>query len=437
MSNFLFQTWILSFLLYQVDIVGTLSVDNLLVPVLVLVWFFVGEPGSARVRQARARTILLTALVFFALIVIDLAKLEGGADFGLVVPSVVGHLKHYGYILVPLLYISSEKALERGLLLLLVVTVINSGSAFLGAIGMAPSFVEASDQHTRIPGLLRSRGPIANLGDSALLIASMGVMVWTLARHKIRFIKAGTAFKTVIFAILLAGIVASQSRNVILTVALVFAVYYWLRSVLSGNGGGTRVLLPLLGVGVFLAATVAVVLNADAIIAGVTNMFGASGEGTVRDRLQSYEEALDLLDNAPLAGLSATQMADQSLFIASIHNMWLGIALSSGLLGVMLLFGLLTSGLMGALHLTRNVRWKEYGLVMMSLVLAALMFSPNFYPGHNAFIFWFFVGMVLTTHQTLHFSPQPVHGKSGDAVGEAPAAADGVRPKSRILRYKG
>lgn len=435
MSNILFQIWILSFLLYQVDIVGTLSVDNLLVPVLVLLWFFVGESGSAEVRRARIRTILLSTLVFFVLIVLDIIKLEGGAGFGSIMPSVIGHLKHYGYILVPLLYVSSEKALKRGLLLLLVVTVINSGSAFLGAIGMAPSFVEASEE-TRIPGLLRSRGPISNYGDSALLIAFVGIMVWTLARHNIRFTKAGAALKAVILLILLAGIIALQSRNVILTVAMVFAVYYWLRSVLLNSAGGARILLPMLGIGAFLAATTLVVLNADAITTAVTNMFGVSGEGTVRDRLQTYEVALNLISDAPLAGLSVSQSVNQSLFIASIHNMWLGVALSSGLIGVLLLFGLLMSGLMGALSLARNTRWKEYGLVMTSFVFAALIFSPNFYPGHNAFIFWFFVGLMLTTHQTLHFSPQPVRGQSSDVVSEEPTPPDRIRPKSRILRYK-
>jgi O-antigen ligase len=185
-----------------------------------------------------------------------------------------------------------------------------------------------------------------------------------------------------------------------------------------------------------MSATALIVLNADAITTAVTSMFGVSGEGTVRDRVQTYELALDMIRDAPLAGLPASQSVSQSLFISSIHNMWLGVALSSGLIGVLLLFGLLMSGLLGALRLARNVRWKEYGLVMTSMVFAALMFSPNFYPGHNAFIFWFFVGLVLTTHQTLHFSPRSVRGQSSNAISAVPARLDGIRPKSKILRYK-
>ena len=320
-------------------------------------------------------------------------------------PSMIEHLKHYGYILVPLLYISNMESLKWTLFSLLSITVINSGLSFLGAIGMGPSFVQAVET-TRIPGLLRARGPLENLGDTALLLSFMTLLIWTASRHKIQFEKGSVLVKGIILLVMVAGVIATQSRNVILSISLVFTVYYWLRMMMQGKKGGINVLLSLTGVVVFLVAMTFVILNADAIISWVTSMFGVRGEGTVKDRLNSYKHAITLLDGSLFLGLTPGELKQNALFIAKLHNVWLGMALFSGLLGVILVFTMIIFCLLSGLRLIRNTYLKEYGLVFTSFILAALWFSPNFYPGHNAFLFWFCIGFGLTARQTLYFVPK-------------------------------
>jgi len=434
MGQALFQVWILSFLFYRLDIVGSLSIDNLMVPILVLAWFFVGDRKNLRVNHTRFRVVAYVTLVFFLLIVIDVVKEVGGGNMAALSSPVIEHLKHYGYILVPLLYISDEKILRRALTSLLAVTVVNSGLAVLGALGTAPSFVLVGES-TRIPGLLRARGPMVNDGDTALLIALMSLLAWTTTRQPIKLVGNNLAVRALVLLVMFAGVVATQSRNVILTIALSFAVYYWLRMMMMGRAGGIRVLWSLLGIAGFLGAVTLMAVNADAIIAWVTDMFGVSGQGTVRDRLASYEHAAKLMADSWLIGLSPGRLLRSSVFIAKLHNMWLGLALFSGVLGVLLVFSMIVVSLIGALRLVRERYWNEYGLILASFILASLWFSPNFYLGHNAFIFWFCIGITLTAAQTYYFMPRQAASRR---VGLGSGALDNVKPprNARILRYK-
>lgn len=432
MSQALFQVWIFSFLLYRVDIVGSLSVDNLLVPILVLLWLTAGDRANAQVNRARFRMVMLASFVFLSLIVADLAKIGGGGGMGALLPPVTEHLKHYAYVLVPLLYVSSEQSLKWTLASLLAVIVINNGLAMLGALGLGSSFMLVGES-SRIPGLLRARGPLWNDGDVALLMSLLLVLVWTGARHKLDF--AGPKWVWVLCVVaMLSGIVAIQSRNIILTVAMAFGLYYWLRMVTQGGRGGARVLLSVVGMFLFFGAITFAVVYADAIIAWVTHMFGVSGEGTVRDRLSSYSSAILLLEGKMLFGLTAGQIAANSLFVAKLHNMWLGLALFSGIFGVVAVFGLITASFIGALRLARSPDWREYGAVLASFILASLWFSPNFYPGHNAFVFWFCIGLAMTSRQTLYFARQ--HSSQPHPVVEAPERSNGLPGRARILRYK-
>lgn len=431
MTQALFQVWIFSFLLYRVDIVGTLSVDNLMVPVLVLVWLLAGERVEARLSRAQLGMVAMATLVFLMLIFADIAKLGGGGSLAALVPPVVEHLKHYAYVLLPLLYISNERSLKWTLRSLLAVVVINNVLALLGAVGLGSMFALVGESG-RIPGLLRARGPLWNDGDVALLISLLVLLVWTTARHRLDF--AGPRWvRTASIVVMLIGILAIQSRNIILTVAMAFALYYWLRMVMQGGRGGTRVLLTVTGMFLFFGAVVFLVAYADVIISSVTHMFGVSGEGTVRDRLSSYANAMVLLEGKLLFGLTADQIVANGEFVAKLHNMWLGLALFSGIFGVLAVFSLIATSFFGALRLARSRDWKEYGAVLAGFILASLWFSPNFYPGHNAFVFWFFIGFAMTSRQTQYFSRhdslQPGPATNGSDLRQAPRG-------SRILRYK-
>jgi hypothetical protein len=205
---------------------------------------------------------------------------------------------------------------------------------------------------------------------------------------------------------MIAGVIATQSRNVMLTITLVFTVYYWLRIMMQGKRGGIYIFLSFAGIAFFLVAVMFIFLNADTIISWVTNVFGVSGVGTVRDRLTSYKHAIALLDGSLLFGLSPRELTQNVLFIAKLHNMWLGMALFSGLFGVVLVFAMIIVSMLSGLRLIRDSYWNEYGLVFTSFILASLWFSPNFYPGHNAFLFWFCVGFGLTARQTIYFAPK-------------------------------
>lgn len=404
MPKILFQIWILSFLFYKLDLIGSLSIDNLLLPVLVVTWLFLRDKGSVRVGRQRKKVIIFTSVVFLGLILIEFIKLKGNASFTSIIPVVTEHLKHFGYILIPLLYINSEKDLHNVFKSIVIVTIINCIFAIFGAIGMAPSFVQAAES-SRIPWLLRARGPIANLGDSAILITFTGLIIFALPKNGVHILAKGFFKKAIIASVLIGGILASQSRNVILTVALVAMLYYWLDTVASARKSQIRKIISLLAVLVIIIVAVMVVTNFETILRLVTNMFGVSGEGTVRDRLGSYGRALEILQDSMVLGLDATTLIKEAVFISSLHNMWLGLTMISGVFGLSLIVGLILYALKGSLHLLKNSDYKSYGILLTTFILAALLFSPNFYPGHTAFVIWFFIGLSLTTWQLFYFSP--------------------------------
>jgi hypothetical protein len=208
-------------------------------------------------------------------------------------------------------------------------------------------------------------------------------------------------FRVIGLLLMLAGAVATQSRTVILTIPAVVVVYYWLRLVMQKSN--ISVIASLLGVSALIGALAILVFNAGVITEEVTSIFGEDGEGTVRDRVLSYSTALAMLGGSPLFGLSAEEIARHSMFVTKLHNMWLGMALFSGLFGVILVVSMIVVSLVGALRLVRHDAWREYGFAFTSFIMAPLWFSPNFYPAHNAFIFWFFIGVALTSWQTLYF----------------------------------
>mgnify|MGYP006952674646 FL=1 len=102
-----------------------------------------------------------------------------------------------------------------------------------------------------------------NDGDTALLICFLGLLVWTVSRHKIYLAGKGLTIYVIAILVMLLGIIATQSRTVILTAAMVFVVYYWLRIMMQNKGGGIRVFVYMFGIVVFLGTVAFAALNAD------------------------------------------------------------------------------------------------------------------------------------------------------------------------------
>ena len=134
LAEALFYAWILSFPFYRYSIVGTLSLDNLLAPTLLLIWPIAALSSTKRYTSHQLRNMyyvgFLLALFFFAHSLTLISSQQ------LIWQSMYRVLTDVIYIVLPMLYIRSENTRIRAEDCIIIITIIGSVTGFLSAIGV-------------------------------------------------------------------------------------------------------------------------------------------------------------------------------------------------------------------------------------------------------------------------------------------------------------
>ena len=396
MINALFLGWVFSLLFMRFNVIGTLSVDNLVAPLLLVLYVFVRPHPDVAARNRRINTIAKVLVAFAILQLITAVKLYTNPTLWTAMTWSL--MKQAGYVIMPVLYIRDMKMLHRTSSILVLVAVVTSVAAFTGALGVAPTFAQFdSPLGTRIPGLLRARGFFIAVGDSALVFTYALMLIFTATRKELLFGMGSTLVKFGLTIIILLGVVANQSRNIVLTLLVALLLFVFFRSILRRMTPEQRMMVLYV---FFIFAGIMVVLifyNFNRIFDLVVWSLGPEAAGSVNDRLESYWYSLMLLKKDLLLGLSSIDLNRELEFVERVHNRWLVSALLYGLLGVASIAALCISSVRGAMKVLVNPFLRRQALVIFVFMFSALLFSSNFY-GASSYIFWVMLGITLSVH---------------------------------------
>jgi len=392
-AEILFSIWILSFPFYHYSIVGTLAVDNMLAPALLVLWMITKllEPEAKVTSRSQGVSPIVVVLIgaYFLAHTATLLNTQN-----LVWLSMYSVAKDLLYFVIPLLYLDSKKMQERVADFIIIIALIGALSAFLAAIGVLHlNVARFSQSRVEIEGLTRTVGLFGVYGDMAILSSFAILVALNRSRKRLLFVKRRKSVVVLVLACVLLGLLGSQSRNMVLTISVSLFVFllvgHWLRQ--GGNwprkfygllyGGGLSVLL-------------LVVILWQPLFEMLSSWGGQQAAGTAYARLSQYQVAWELLKDNPLLGASSKMQITYGHEIGYIHNMWLKELVQAGVFGVLSLLGLLLYGLKSAVDCLLWNPLDHLARVKLAIIVAVLV-STQFNPSGTA-VFWMILGVVLS-----------------------------------------
>lgn len=389
-TEIIFYIWIMSLPFYQFSIIGTLSLDNVLGPLLLLIWF-VGRPKlEPGVINQQPKVIVFSGLIltiYFFSHVLTLVMSEH-----VIWKSIYGQISDLTYFFVPLFYLRNIRVQERTQDFIVLITMIGAISAFLSSIGLINlEGVRYSTSRVSIEGLdlTRTVGLFSVYGDMAILSSFTIMLAMTSKRNKLLFVKRSKAIVIAVFAVIILGLIGSQSRNMVLTIVIAVTLYVVVTT-LSKKGVSwmPRFYAALIASG--LSAIIILTFFWQPIVNMVSGWGGEQAAGTALGRLEQYKFALNLVGSNPFVGVDLEIYEKYAHLISGIHNMWLKELLQGGVFSILALLGLIVYCLRNAskcLYQNSDDSTAKIKMVMMFAILVSTQFNPS-----GTSIFWFILG---------------------------------------------
>jgi O-antigen ligase len=400
--DLLFAVWVLLLPFNVVPVVSTYSPDNLVAPVLGILGLLsrVVSPRSAHGGSSPWWIMGLCGL--YALLNVMGTVVAG--SLGQFASALWQEVRVALYFLLPVLFVRTIDQFNRCLILLCCGSVIVSLSAVAAGIGLLDVGFKTPETRFDI-GVERSLGLGATSGVFAAwsLVALLTVMTaeqWgtrTILRHGI--------VRWAMYATLAAGVLAAQSRNVIMVVILGLVLLPAVRW-FSRQRRGT-----ILRVTIFLAPLLVVLLVvAPLLLSYLYEAFATvGGERTMIGRLEHYQVAWGVITQHPF-GLSGSLRAKYEPLVDGTHSIWLGVLLKGGLPALLVLLAIFAAALTGPWNKLRRGVYppQAAAMVVMALVMPV---SGSFFVAHHNLIFWAFLGLPFA-FQTLSDLPETSPGRA-------------------------
>ncbi len=387
-----FALWILSVPFYQIGLVGTLSADNLLTILVLITWTFTA-PFSVGDKSRIISISIVLVLIFIHVLIIMITFTTRGTlnEFFSVLST---ELKFKSYFLVPLLCISNHSQYIRALVLLSVDGLMISSAAFLQATGLLNLSFSRSVAGDRlgIEGISRSPGLFANYGDIAILL-TMTLLVVVFLYPRLRFGRS-VLLRYPFISLIVLGVIASQSRNVMLSVLIGFSTYWFFIQIML-NRAKVRGIKLLFLIPFGICALLAFYYSLPAIMEVIVGSGGI--RGSVLDRIEQYQIAFKLISDGPVLGMSAEHQIRHNEFINSVHNLWLIYMLKGGILTVLPLLGLIWMSLRWAIRpiSSDGSDWSiRVGATVASMTMV-IFASSMVYVAHSSILFWITFGILV------------------------------------------
>lgn len=400
----LFGLWMLSLAAYQYPLVGSLSLDNLLAPVLlVLVLLFPpGGLGSVLNRPLGASALPAGLLLFGLYALAHLVPRFGDPSLFAALGFEVA--KAGLYFVLPLLLVVGQRERDIALWALVGVACLAGLSNLAASLGWL-EFAHQRFAPSRIglEGLPRSIGLLGNYGDMAIVSA---LALVTVLAHRARARLGVLLVWLVVGACLLAGLLGSQSRNLALTLGCALLVY-------PALAGWARLSAPLANAVVLaLGCAVALLglwdaLDPDQLVDYVRHWGGAQAAATADDRLSQYDFAMGLIDKNPWLGAPEAAYYRHRSTVEGIHNLWLRETARSGLLGAASLAVMFAAVGFKALRRLRASHGQDTDALIAATLVVAMLLATQFYVAGNNCL-WVLLGLALALTHTRAANERPL-----------------------------
>jgi hypothetical protein len=286
-----------------------------------------------------------------------------------------------------------------------VVVILFSYVEFLGKTFLdidvdsyVPRVFDEEYNPTQAGFFVRSRGLASESGNFALYLEVMMPILaghyWTVGKGRVAvlMIALGTVGLLLTF---------SAAAFVALPLALVATfLVRWLVArridLISGHRTWKSFLLILTPM--VLAATALSQLDAD-VMHGIYEKIAFLEEGSARDRLGRWQEALDLVGEDPLLGTGAGGFLHGGVLRFGVINWWLQVVLESGLIGFVLLAAFVVHAFFTAVRSQVNT---GFAIAILAASLHYMVISDYWLPW-----LWFAIGYMLVT-RTKEASPSRI-----------------------------
>lgn len=383
------SVWILSLPFYHYSLVGSLSLDNIIGPMLFLLIAARVLIGAHSLSKEQLTNMALASATILIYLLTHTANLLGTQHA--VWSSMHGIAKSMLYFLLPILIVNSERDLKRLSMAMVAVMVIGAISALMSALGLVSfDFARQAESRIQLDYIPKSVGLFTAYGDMALLVALAVLLALGSRVHELAFARARLVVGMVIVVSALVGIISMQSRNIILTVSAAILTYfllgYWRR---RGGAWVGKLYFSLLSV--ITVAVLAIMLFMGPLIDWVEGLGGTSeAAATVHARLEQYKFGWSLVEHRILLGADPATYESNELAVTFIHNMWIRELVQSGLLGifaVMLFYYRAMRIQVARLKADSRSLARVYVAVLISSLVAS-----QFYPA-NTPVYWVIMGL--------------------------------------------
>ncbi len=373
-----FVIWMLSIPFYQFSLIGTYSLDNLLAPILLMGAFVLPSQRDSRARLLRTRAIAIVMGFYAVYVVAGLVPVIDSSEqfWGRVWLAI----RDMFYLIVPILYVRDKWSWGVAKVLVIYNACVGGLTAFLASIGLIHlEIVRFEASRVGIDWLPKAIGLFGSYGDMAMLC---GFTVAVLASHKKGDLCCGMASpigKALVWVAVLLGLAGSQSRNMFVAMVTSLLTYWFMRRYVMADINGRRAMQGL-------AASVGIVSVGFLFIFGgwlsdaISQWGGVNAYTTAHVRMLSYKQALDLILQDPIFGVSGQLYEQWQGLIESIHNMWLRILLQRGAIGFFAVLGIFVFALRSVLQAIKVRGFEREGAVVLGS-LVALFVAVEFYPG--------------------------------------------------------
>lgn len=391
LTNFLAFIWVLSLPFFHFSLVGSLSVDNLLAPILLasIILRGITDSQSLTTRQVDniVKVFLLMVLYFFT------------HTIGLVFTQTAVWATAYGvatsmlYFIIPVLYVRTRADVHRCTNALIVGFFVASLSALLAAIGLFEfEFSRQAESRIGVDALQKSIGVISSYGDVGIMLSLSVILAVSLRNERVLFSK-GSYFKIlIVVSFALIAIASMQSRNMILTLFTALFCYWQIGRWIKANKTNWAKKLYF---SIFFMVTITaaiVVLFSEPLIEFIGGVGGTrEASGTVNDRLSQYSYMLALLNDNFLFGVDPATYEQYAHEISLIHNLWLKEMVQGGILAIVAMLAIWTRALITQVNNYRRGAMLGESRAFIAILLSILV-ATQFYPG-GTLIFWVILGV--------------------------------------------
>lgn len=389
MMSLLFFLWVLTLPFYQFSIVGSFSVDNLLAPLLLVIWIINFAVRGHTIPLYKVRNISQTIAIALVYLLSHM--------IGLIFTQTAAFTSSYNiaskmlYFILPVLYLITAKDLSRFKNAIIIVTIIASITALLSALGLMQfDFLRQAESRIGSEYLVKSIGVIGTYGDVGILMSLSLLLVIAGRRDQILFGHGSTLKIVFVIAICLIGMASMQSRNMLLTIIVALSSYWILGRWMKTSRLWFNKLYVSIFVTIFFAA-LTISIFYEPLLTFAQSIGGThEAAGTIEDRLSQYRFMWGLINDRLLIGVDPDVYERYEHEISLIHNMWLKELVQGGIITVLTMFLVWWNALI------MQVKNYQRGLVVHEprvfiSILLAMLVSTQFYPG-GTLIFWVILG---------------------------------------------